>query len=29
MDDSEITCNEVIESKDEETNFDEKKKPVK
>ena len=29
MDDSEITCNEVIESKDEETNFNEKKKPVK
>ena len=29
MDDSEITSNEVIESKDEETNFNEKKKPVK
>ena len=29
MDDSEITCNEVIESKDEETNFSEKKEPVK
>ena len=29
MDDSEITCDEVIESKDEETNFNEKKEPVK
>ena len=29
MDDSEITCDDVIESKDEETNFNEKKEPVK
>ena len=29
MDDSAITCNEIIESYDEEKNFREKKEPVK
>ena len=29
MDDSAITCDEIIESYDEETNFTEKKQPVK